>query len=127
MKIRFIKSGKVADIVPDQNTWMWVEAGLIEHLKTEPNWRAKTNGTAKWFVSVPQYCESTTPCIVAHCDTCNAHQVFMEGPRPVHPKTGYIPPSTLPKAFLEHCSKKEMVPAEIIKEYEATFDANVMQ
>jgi hypothetical protein len=50
------------------------------------------------------------------------HQIFQEGFRPADPKTGHIPPSVIHRAFLEHCKKREIVPKEIVDEYNKVLD-----
>jgi hypothetical protein len=126
MKVRIEvgpKAGQVVDIVATADTFLMIMCGSISEVKPEPmDWRKQCkNGTAQWKAGFTG-ANDRRPCITAKCDVCNAYQLFLENDRIVNATTGRIPPSTLPQAFLEHCGKKEKVPADVLKAYEKMFD-----
>src|SRR5271168_2874093 len=114
MKVRIKATDQVVDIVATADTFLLIMCGLIEEVKPDPmDWRKqRKNGTAVWAAGFTSG-NDRRPCITAHCDACNAGQVFLENDRIVNAKSGFIPPSTLPKAFLEHCGKREQVPKDV--------------
>jgi hypothetical protein len=123
MKVRIKSTGQVVDIVATADTFLFIMCGLVEEVKPEPmDWRKqRKNGTAKWSAGFTSG-HDRRPCITAHCDACNAYQLFLENDRLVDAKTGRIPKSTLPQAFIEHCGKREKVPDDVIRAYEKVFD-----
>lgn len=58
------------------------------------------------------------PSVHAHCEACNMAQGFSEE-RSINQRTGRLSPSTMRNAIFHHCKKRETIPADILKQYEA--------
>jgi hypothetical protein len=89
MKVRIKSTGQVVDIVATADTFLFMMCGLVEEVKPEPmDWRKqRKNGTAQWSAGFTSG-HDRRPCITAHCDACNAYQLFLENDRIVNATTG---------------------------------------
>jgi hypothetical protein len=121
MKVRIKSTGQVVDIVATADTFLMIMCGLVEDVKPEPYVRKpKGNRVAVWRVLKPESGRIAFPTVHAHCETCNADQGFSEE-RTVNQHTGRLSPSTMGNAIFHHCKKRETIPADILKQYEAEF------
>jgi hypothetical protein len=114
--IRVEATGEVFDIQPNDTAALWYvlhRAGIISYPPKKQD-KPRTMGDAAWKVSVDV---KGIPAIVAKCEHCGASQVFLEGDR-MPDKWGNIPPSTLLRAKLEHCKRTNVVPADVVAQYQ---------
>jgi hypothetical protein len=119
MKVKIKSTGQVVDIVPTSDTFLMVMAGLVEEIKPEPyTKKPKGNGVAKWQVVMPELGRIAFPSVHAYCETCNMAQGFSEE-RSINQRTGRLSPSTMGNAIFHHCKKRETIPVDILKQYEA--------
>lgn len=114
MKIRIVATGEVLDVENREYWFAFEKCGLIAYVAAEA---PKRNGVAKWWIGgTTPLSEHSGLSICAECPECKVSQIFHDNVRYAD-KSGIVPPSTLPKAFLEHCRKREFVPKAILDRY----------
>lgn len=121
MKFRVIKTDQIVEILyPTPDTFLMVLCGLIEDVKPDVTYTKlpRGNGVGVWRIVSPAVGRVEFPSVRVDCETCKQSQTFVDQ-RTVDQKTGRISRSTMGNAIFHHCKKKESIPKEIAREYEA--------